>query len=157
MLHFPHVIKPHELSLSLWLFKKNAVQYPCRPKRDVTLERTETCIYLRPSLWTTYSYMYMYTTAEPFPHLALFGQCIVDCQQCTVGSSPVVGLRRLHESVESDVGWCWESCTKHVAAVEDLHAATQLLCFEAEATMWGMLSVQSPLMIQSKGLLSECW
>ena len=42
---------------------------------------------------------------KPFPHLALSGQCIVDCQQCAVGSSPVVGLRRLHVSVDTDVGW----------------------------------------------------
>lgn len=27
-----------------------------------------------------------------FPHLALSGQCIVDCQQCTVGSGPLAGL-----------------------------------------------------------------
>lgn len=60
----------------------------------------EDSIYPRPSLWITY----MYTTAKLFPHLALSGQCIVDCQQCTVGSSPVVGLRRLHVSVDHDVG-----------------------------------------------------
>ena len=66
----------------------------------------------------------MYTTPKLFPHLALSGQCIVDCQQCTVGSGPVVGLRCLHVSVDIDVGWCWGSLfTKHVAAVEDLHAA----------------------------------
>lgn len=88
----------------------------------------EDSIYPRPSLWITY----MYTTAKLFPHLALSGQCIVDCQQCTVGSSPVVGLRRLHVSVDHDVGWCRGLSVKHVAAVEDLHAAApQLRCCSA--------------------------
>lgn len=61
---------------------------------------------------------------KPFPHLALSGQCIVDCQQCAVGSSPVVGLRRLHVSVDTDVG---------LVTGDDLHAAApqlelRLLC-----------------------------
>lgn len=66
----------------------------------------------------------LYTTAKLFPHLALSGQCIVDCQQCTVGSGPLVGLRRLHVSLDTDVGWCRGGLfTQHVAAVEDLCAA----------------------------------
>ena len=74
----------------------------------------------------------MYTTAKLFPHLALSGQCIVDCQQCTVGSSPVVGLRRLHVSVDHEAGWCRGLFIKHVATVEDLQtAAPQLRCCSA--------------------------
>lgn len=46
-----------------------------------------------------------YKHINSFP-LALSGQCIVDCQQCTVGSGLVVSRRRLHVSVAPDLVWC---------------------------------------------------
>lgn len=53
----------------------------------------------------------MFGPAPPLPSLcithslALSGQCIVDHQQCTVGSGPVVGLRGVHASVDDGVGF----------------------------------------------------
>lgn len=44
------------------------------------------------------------TLGPSFSPLALSGQCIVDCQQCTVGSGPVVGLKCLHVSVDEKLG-----------------------------------------------------
>lgn len=44
-------------------------------------------------------HVYIQCSETLYP-LALSGQCIVDCQQCTVGSGPVAGLRSLHVSVD---------------------------------------------------------
>lgn len=68
---------------------------------------------------------------ELIPHLALSGQCIVDCQQCAVGSGPVVGLRCLHVSVDSHVVW-WSGVfyAEHVAAVEEL--CDDASCYKGE-------------------------
>lgn len=81
-------------------------------------------------------------TQELFPHLALSGQCIVDYQQCAVGSGPVVGLRRLHVPVDSYVVW-WSGLfyAEHVAAVEEL-------C-DAASYHWGELCGELKLLCEA--------